>query len=597
MSEYAIATPQLDATAAGVAAFDAGGNAIDAALAAAATLCVTYPHNVALGGDLFALVRTPAGETTSVNASGPAGRAADAETLRRRICGGPTTGSPRVSAAAPGPNAKGSGAREREAGRPEARRRDGAAMPTYSPDAITVPGLVAGWEALHGLGATRSWADTLGAAIGHAADGFAVGRSLAAAIDAARGALDGDPGLRALFVPGGRQLVEGDTLRQPALASTLQTLAAEGPRAFYEGALAERLITGLRRAGCSLDTGDLAAFGPELTAPLRHRCGDLDLLTSPPNSSGVLLLQALAALSSAGVPDPLGADAAVLAELLRLGAQQRDDALGDPRAVSVELEAWLGSERIARLAEAALARVADGAGAADVAGSDVAGSDVAGSDVADKGAAGTGASAAAQTARGERSPHPDGDTIAIVAVDGEGRAVSLIQSVFHSFGARLLEPETGVLMHNRGSFFSLVPGHPNELAPGRRPAHTLMPVMVESDGELRHVLGTMGGKAHAQIHAQVLLRLLAGEHPQAAVASPRWIVGGADVGDPDDTVLIEDDVTPAARASLQAAGMRLVPAGTRSERCGHAQAIAFTPTGLQAGSDPRADGAAVVGSR
>lgn len=522
MPEYAIATPQLDATAAGVAAFEAGGNAIDAALAAAATLTVTYPHNCALGGDLFALVRTPAGETTSVNASGPAARAADAAAQRRR----------------------------------------GATMPITGPDTITVPGLVAGWEALHGLGAARPWAAALEAATAHAADGFAIGRSLADAIEEQAAEIARDPGLSAVLAPGGRGLRERETLRQPALAGTLRTLAEDGPRAFYDGPLAERLIAGLRRAGCALDTADLAGFAPELTEPLRHRCGDLDLLTSPPNSSGVLLPQALAALAAAGVADPLGDGAGVLAELLRLGAEQRDAMLADPRATPVDLGAWLGPKRIDELAARACAR----------------------------------ARGAAPAPSGERSPRPGGDTVAVVAVDGEGRAVSLIQSVFHSLGSLVLEPETGVLMHNRGSFFSLVPGHPNELAPGRRPAHTLMPAMAERDGALRYVLGTMGGKAHAQIHAQVLLRLEAGAHPQEAIAAPRWVVGGIEVGEPDDTVRVEDDVDPAARAAIERAGMRPLAVGTHSEWCGHAQAIALGADGLRAGSDPRADGGAAVGS-
>lgn len=546
MPEYAIATPQLDATAAGVAAFEAGGNAIDAALAAAAALTVTFPHNCALGGDLFALVREPNGETTNVNASGPAARAADADALRAR----------------------------------------GATMPVTGPDTITVPGLVAGWEALHGLGAARPWAEALRAATALAADGFTVGRSLAGAIEEATAEIAADPGLRAVLTPGGSPVKQGDTLRQPALATTLHTLADDGPRAFYDGPLAERLIAGLRAAGCPLDTPDLAGFRPELTAPLRHRCGELDLLTSPPNSSGVLLPQALAALAAAGVREPLGADAGLLAELLRLGAEQRDATLADPRATPAkqrdasladpsaspaaqhdatptDLDAWLGSARIAALVELARAR----------------------------------ANGDAPDPSGERSARPGGDTIAVVAVDGEGRAVSLIQSVFHSLGSLVMEPATGVLMHNRGSFFSLQPGHPNELAPGRRPAHTLMPVMVERDGGLRYVIGTMGGKAHAQIHAQILLRMEAGQHPQAAVSAPRWVVGGVEVGERDDTVRVEDDVDPAARAAIERAGMRPVSVGLHSEWCGHAQAIAVSPDGaLTAGSDPRADGAAAVGS-
>lgn len=522
MPEHAIATPQLDATAAGNAALEAGGNALDAALAAAAVLCVTYPHNSALGGDLFALVREPDGTTVSVNASGPAGAAASAQALRDRGL---------------------------------------SAMPVTGPDSITVPGLVAGWEALHGLGAALPWADALTPAIGFAQDGFAVGRSLAEAIDDQAAEIEADPGLGALLRPGGTGLRQGDTLRQPALAATLRTLAADGPRALYEGALAQRLTAGLQQAGCSLTADDLAGFRPELTEPLRHRCGDLDLLTSPPNSSGILLLQAMAALASSEAADPLGADAGLLAELLRQGAEQRDAQLADPRVAAPDLDTWLGEDRLAALVAQARERAAG-----NVPGPN-----------------------------GERSSRPGGDTIAIVAVDGEGRAVSLIQSVFHSLGSLLLEPETGVLMHNRGSFFSLASGHPNELAPGRRPAHTLMPVLVERDGALRYVLGTMGGKAHAQVHAQIVLRMEAGATPQEAIDAPRWVVGGVEVGERDDTIRVEDDVDPAAQAAIARAGMQPVAIGVRSEWVGHAQAIAITADGLQAGSDPRADGGAAVG--
>jgi gamma-glutamyltranspeptidase len=130
--------------------------------------------------------------------------------------------------------------------------------------------------------------------------------------------------------------------------------------------------------------------------------------------------------------------------------------------------------------------------------------------------------------------------------------------------------------------FSLEPGHPNELAPGRRPAHTLMPVMVERDGELRYVLGTMGGRAQPQIHAQVLLRLLAGASAQDAVSAPRWVVDG------DGSVLVEEGSAQAVAGSLRAAGLDPRPQPRMGDELGHAQAIAIAPDGsLDAGSDPR----------
>jgi gamma-glutamyltranspeptidase/glutathione hydrolase len=507
-----VASPQADANAAAEAAFAAGGNAIDAALAAAAVLTVTYPHNCALGGDLFALVHLPGGEVVSVNASGPAGARADAAALRRH----------------------------------------GPAMPVTGPATVTVPGLVAGWETLHGLGARLPWADALAAATELARDGAAVAPNLAEAIADTRTGIEADPGMAAVFHPGGTPLRTGDVLRQPALAATLERLATAGASDFYGGDVAARLLAGLDGLGGALTAGDLAGFAPEVGAPLAGAFAGVEVLTSPPNSSGVVLLQALAALDAASLEDPLGADAAGLAEILRAGGEERERLLGDPRAVAQDVEDWLGAERIAALAERARA-------------------------------------AARPAARPRLDPRPTGDTAAVVAAGDDGIAVSLIQSLFHGFGAQLLEPSTGVLLHNRGAFFSLRDGHPNALAPGRRPAHTLMPLMIRRGGRLAGVLGTMGGLVHAQIHAQVLLRLLAGATPQEAVDAPRWIVGAMELGEPDDTIRIEDGCDAAARAALAGAGMRLVDVPRDSDWLGHAQAIWLEPR-LAAGSDRRADG-------
>jgi gamma-glutamyltranspeptidase/glutathione hydrolase len=431
-------------------------------------------------------------------------------------------------------------------------------MPATGPETITVPGLVAGWGELHARGAALPWASALAEARTLAADGVPVARSVGDAL--AEADLD-DPGMAAVFAPGGTPLGIGRLLRQPALADTLAQLAAEGARAFYDGDLAARLLTGLQATGCRLAADDLRAFRPEVGSVLRARFGDLDVQTSPPNSSGVLLLQALLALEAAGVAHPLEEDAGVLAELLRCGGQDRDRWLGDPRTGDVPVEAFIGEERIATLVRGALTAAATGEHAEPVA--------------------------------VQRDERPTGDTVAVVATDRDGRAVSLIQSLLHSFGAGILEPSTGIIMHNRGSFFSLRAGHPNALAAGSRPAHTLMPALVERDGELLGVLGTMGGRVHAQILAQVLLRLRAGATPQDAVDAPRWIVGGMALGEPDDTLRIEAGVSTSTRAALDRAGLRIVDVPRDSEWLGHAQAIWCEP-GVAAGSDRRADGAAWV---
>jgi oxamate amidohydrolase len=479
---------------------------------------VTYPHNCALGGDLFALLRSPDGEVVSVNASGPAARAIDPAAFRRRA----------------------------------------GSMPIVGAQAVTVPGLVAGWEELHRRGASLPWGDALAAAIAHADDGVPVSPGLARAIAQTPGLSD-DPGMAATFTVGGRPLRAGEVLRQPALATTLRRLAADGPRAFYEGPIADALVGMLSRRGSALAGADLREFRPEVTAPLAGAFDGLEILTSPPNSSGILVLQALAALEAAAVADPLGEDAGVLAELFRIGDEDRSRLLADPRAVPFDRDEWLGEERVAAAVARARA-VAEGALA---------------------------------PATPRRAPRASGDTVAVVAADGDGRAVSLIQSVFHWFGAQLLDPATGVLLHNRGAAFSLRDDLAGTLAPGRRPPHTLMPIMLRRDGALAGVLGTMGGRVHAQIHVQVLARLLAGHTAQAAVDAPRWIVGAMDMGQREDTIHVEAGCDAAARGALARVALDQTAVERGSDILGHAQAIWLEPA-LSAGSDFRADGAPAV---
>jgi gamma-glutamyltranspeptidase/glutathione hydrolase len=191
---------------------------------------------------------------------------------------------------------------------------------------------------------------------------------------------------------------------------------------------------------------------------------------------------------------------------------------------------------------------------------------------------------------------PSGDTVAVVAADSDGHAVSLIQSVFRSFGSGILEPETGILCHSRGAFFSLDPSSPNALEGKKRPAHTLMPVMLRRDGHLTGVHGAMGGKVQPQIHAQLVLRLLGGATPGDTLAAPRWVAGGLDVDSDDDVILLERSAGPAVADAFGAAGMPVELLDDMDEGVGHAQLIWIGLDGtLEAATDPRADGAAAAG--
>lgn len=524
-TRLAIATPHLAATRAGVDAFEAGGNAVDAALASALSLAVVYPHMCGVGGDLFALVREPdaaagdantAGRVVALNASGAAPRAIDLEALR-------------------------------SSGRAEADPR--------GPATITVPGAVSGWGALarwSNLGLARA----AGPAVTLARDGVPVAGSLSLGLAYHRELVLSDAGLRAIFAPSGEPLAEGDRLVQPALARTLETIASSGPESIYGGDVGERLVRGLRSIGSAMTLEDLAAHEPILDSPIVGRYRDLDVAVCPPNSQGFVLLQVLALIERLGIdPDPLGPDAAVLAEIHRVTGADRDRHNADPAHLRLPVGALLDDGHLAAQGELVRSRTTE----------------------------------APSTPLG-------GDTVALVAADGDGRAVSIVQSLASGFGSGILEPATGIICHNRGGAFSLDPDSPNVVAGGKRPAHTLMPVVVQRDARLAAVAGTMGGGAQPQIVGSALVRAFdLGMSPAEALDGPRYLVGGMDFPVDERFVELESRVPDAVRQALEDAGHRLVLLGERDEDTGHAHLILAGPDGsLVAATDPRADGGAAA---
>jgi gamma-glutamyltranspeptidase/glutathione hydrolase len=528
----AIASPHPLATAAGMAMADQGGNAVDAAVAAAMSLAVVYPHMCSAGGDVIALVSTADGQVECVNASGAAGVRADRAALAR----------------------------------------EHGAMPVTGPDTVTVPGAVSAWGVLTERAGRLPLGDLLQPAIEQARGGVPLAPGVHRAIEAGADLLSLDPGMREVFFCGGHPLGVEEPLRQPALAATLGEIADFGWRAFYQGPVARRVASGMVRLGVPLAPVDLARHFPEVTTPLRAGHGAAgEILTAPPNSQGLLLAEILGALDRMDLPDPLGAGAGALAELFRLTALDRDRHLADPRWSQVPVEELLGPAHAQDLAAAA-ARRAGGQHPKD---------GVVPSYDEDR------------TAVREGARSLSGDTVAVVAMDRDGTAVSLIQSLFHSFGSGLLDAETGLILHNRGAFFSLDPASPNRLEPGRRPAHTLMPVLVAERGRVVGAHGTMGGRAQPQIHTQLLLRLEAGSSPSAALTAPRWIVGGQDSGDDGELVIAERGVSSAALDAIAAAGMPIMAVADLDEEVGHGQLVRRGEGGeLLAATDPRADGLA-----
>jgi len=507
---WAIATPHVDATRAGALAFERGGTAMDAAVHAAVTLAVVYPHMCGVGGDLFALVQRSDGEMLAINSSGRSPTGADPTAL------------------------------------------DGLAeVPIRGPVPITVPGAVAGWRAIIDAGGVLPWRDAFATGIQRAADGAVVSSSLAETLTEPDTPYRSDPGLAEIFFPGGRPAGLGATVSQPALARTLTTLAEEGPEALYGGTIGKAYTEGLEAVGSPITLEDLAAHRATSLAAMRAPFRDLHVSVVPPNSQGFALLQMLALIERLGLdPDLDGPDAGRIADVIRVVNADRERHLADAERMTVHPSTLLDDGHLAALADEAR----DG------------------------------------SAPARRRPH--GDTIALVTADAEGNGVSLIQSLFWGFGSGILEPATGIVAQNRGACFTLAEGHPNRFAPGVRPFHTLMPVLVHDGDGLAAVAGTMGGYFQPQVNLHTITRtFVGGQHPADAVAAPRWVVLGADE-DLSESVGVEPGVPDPTRWALVSAHGAAV---TEADSFGHAHLIRRTDEGFLAGSDPRADGSAEAG--
>ncbi|MEP7059942.1 MAG: gamma-glutamyltransferase [Actinomycetota bacterium] len=518
-SNWAVATPHSLATDAAVVAYEQGGTAVDAALAAAVTLAVVYPHMCGVGGDLFALIRHPDGAVVALNASGRAPMGTDPDGLRAT---------------------------------------HGLTVPMYGPASVTVPGAVSGWRMLHDQGARLPWVDAFVAAIAYAHGGVSVSKSLDETLTFDPDRLRQDPGLAETFFRDGAPLGRGEQVRQPALGATLQALASFGPEALYGGEVGVRYVAGLREQGVPITVEDLQTHTADLGAPLNGRYREVDVQVCPPNSQGFVLLEMLSLIERMGLdPDPVGPDAGLIALVLGAAARDRDLHLADARAMRIHATALLDDGHLSSVVD-------------EVRGLD------------------TGAH------RG-RSP-VTGDTIALVAADASGMAVSLIQSLYNGFGSGILEPSTGVVAQDRGACFTLDPAHANVLAPGKRPAHTLMPVMVQRGGELDIVAGTMGGSAQPQINAINLLRCLdLGMTPADAIAAPRWLIGGKDPETGDPFMEVETSVATRAVDAFRNDGFEIRERPDTSGDLGHSHIIRATPEGFVVGSDPRADGSGAAG--
>jgi gamma-glutamyltranspeptidase/glutathione hydrolase len=525
-SSGAVVSDHPLASQAGIAVLQDGGNAIDAAIATAAVLAVVRPHMNGVGGDAFALVR-PASEGRVYALNGSGGAG---------------------SLATP--------ERFAELGEDD--------VPSSGALSVSVPGAVAAWVDAHERWGSLPLSRLLAPAIGYARDGFPVSERLAYDFRTQGRGLRG--AARDLYLPDGEPPTPGSLLRNPQLAATLQRIASDGAAGFYGGPVADRLVQFLEAEGGLITTDDLAAHVSTFPEPLSVDYLGHTFWAMPPNTQGITQLQQMEMAKSFSFRE-MGQNSSSylhhMIEMKKLAFADRDRWVADPLRADVPVERLLDPGylrgRAAEIGEAASSY-----------------------------AAGFGPTlpAAAPVEEGD----DDGDTVYLTVIDAEGNAVSWIQSLFAGFGSGLLDPETGVLLHNRGSLFTLQPDHPNRIEPGKRPFHTLTPLLATRGAEMAFTLGTPGGDAQTQSLLQIVHNMLLFDMtPQEALEAPRYRSQGG------MSVSIEDRIPATVRAELQARGhdLRVVQGWTAT--FGGAQMIRVEPSGTRtAAAGPRREAYAIA---
>lgn len=427
----------------------------------------------------------------------------------------------------------------------ELREQGHASMPLFGdPRSVTVPGCVDGLLALHEQFGSRDLAELFAPAIMLAECGFTAESPLTESVGRLGGAA------REQLNELATQATSADAVvRRPGVARVLRAIAGEGRDGFYAGEFGAGLLD---VPGITITADDLTLNSAQWVAPLRASAWGVDVWVAPPPSQGYLLPASALLAASVDLPGPDDADwAHLLIECAAAAAHDRPEVLFD------------GADGPALIAAAAGRR-----------------------ELVDPDRAGL------------RGLGGAGDTTYLCVTDRAGMGVSLIQSNASGFGSQLAEPSTGINLHNRGLGFSLQPGHPAELTPGRRPPHTLVPALATDSAGLRAVFGTMGGDAQPQILLQVAARLFAhGEHPAAAVAAPRWALrsdSGFDTWTAAEvSVAVEADAPAGWVPGLFERGHRVADLPAKSSAVGHANAIARLADGSwAAGADPRT----VIGS-
>lgn len=513
-----VATSQPLAAQAGLSVLQAGGNAVDAAIATVATLCVVEPCSTGIGGDAFALIWIADEQKLyGINASGPAPQALAAAHIR-------------------------------DQGHSE--------MPSLGALTVTVPGSLRGWELALNRWGSLGLDRLLAQPIDYASNGYPVSQRIARAWQNSEEKMSVHSNSRRVWLPGGRAPRAGEMFRNPEFAQTLRTLADEGYDAFYTGPIAEQIVACVQAEGGGLTLVDLDQYQAEWVEPISADWGDYTFYEIPPNGQGLTALLALNIARGFDLP-ALGYGTAdyyhALMEAIKLAFADAAAYIADPRQAAIPLAGLLRDSYTAeRRALIEMER-------------------------------------ALTPAAGNPSRH--GDTVYLTVADEAGNMVSWIQSLYMGFGSGLTAGNTGVQLHNRGANFSLVPGHPNEVAGGKRPYHTIIPGFISHQGRAWSSFGVMGGFMQPQGHLQVGLNLVEfGMDPQTALDAPRFNWLG------DKTFALEAGIGSAVWQDLAQRGHDLLPTEQAAQQqYGGGQVIVRDPESgvLIGGSEPRTDGMAV----
>jgi len=516
-----VASSQPLATLAGLKIFMEGGNALDAAVAAALTQNVVEPMSTGVGGDLFILMRVGrTGEVVVLNASGPAPRAATLEEMEKQgHCG---------------------------------------AIGSTSIHAATVPGAVDGFHQALSRYGTMGFPEVLRDAIYYAEEGYPVSEVIASGWQRMSKRLAHIPGFREHYSIGSRMPRAGEIFRAPALARSLRLIAEGGCDAFYRGPIAEAIVRYSEEQGGWFTKEDLAGYAASWVQPLETTYRGYRVLVPPPNGHGVTALEMLNILEGFDLR-ALGHNTPAYLHLCieakKLAFADRDAFVADPDMAEVPTEKLVskGYSTVRR------ALIDPGRAAADPTPGD---------------------------------PHGSSDTVYVCAADREGNVVSLINSLFDPFGTGHVAGDTGILLHCRGMGFSLERGHPNCVAPGKRPLHTLIPAMMFQGERPVMAFGLVGAHLQPQGLQQIVCNVADfGMSAQEALDMPRYRhLEGL-------RVALERDISGEAEAGLRAMGHELLD---RAEQTfwlyGGAQAAAVdAETGALVGaSDSRKDGCALA---